>query len=528
MLASLPLFFIGAAFLFAALLLAIRLLRPDFGYSWLITAFGALVVWTLILISRLNLPQTVALSVWSLPGYPSTSASLILDGISWPYAFTIGTLLLAVVLTDIVRAQESDWSAWTASLSLTALGLIAILAGNPVTLILAWAALDFAELLVMFWHVQSAEGRRRVALSMSAKITSLFLLLWAWMLVGQFGAASTFDHLPDRASLYLLLAAWIRAVVVPLSTPQMHEQSVQRGLGTLLRLISAAAGLVLFARISRLGVPSWQEPYLLVLAAMSALYGGISWMYSKDEDASLAYWITGVSALVMASASSGQENASMAWGLTGLLSGALLFLYSVHGRWLAILPALGLLQMSSLPLTQAWNGSALYGAIWLLFSIILLLSQSFLLAGYYLRWGTQKQEKPDKERWVVLIYIWGLVIIALAQILLAFTGNIIEGSWVTPVSLRTILPGIAACALGAFWVFLWGKGYGLTGRNVSLLGEVFSLRWLYRLVGRAYDLVGSGVALVTLVLEGEGGILWALLWLILLVALIAQGVIRGV
>jgi hypothetical protein len=62
---------------------------------------------------------------------------------------------------------------------------------------------------------------------------------------------------------------------------------------------------------------------------------------------------------------------------------------------------------------------------------------------------------------------------------------------------------------------------------VSLIGSFFSLHWLYRLAGKAFGLVGRGVALATVILEGEGGILWALLWLILLMALIVQGVIRG-
>jgi hypothetical protein len=200
----------------------------------------------------------------------------------------------------------------------------------------------------------------------------------------------------------------------------------------------------------------------------------------------------------------------------------------VHGRWLAILPALGLLQMSSLPLTQSWNGTTLYGAVWLAFSFMFLISQACLLAGYYLRWGTKKPEKTVAERWVVVIYVWGLVIIALAQTLLAFFGNIIEGKWVTPVNLAIIVPSIAACVVAVFLILLQRREFGLPGRSVSFIGSVFSLHWLYRLVGGAYDLVGRGVALATLVLEGEGGILWALLWLILLLALIAQGVIRGV
>jgi hypothetical protein len=271
MLASLPLFFIGTAVLFAILLVVVRISRPDFSYSWLITAFGALMVWTLILISRIFLPQEISLNIWSLPGFTSTNALLVLDGVSWQFAFTLGTILLAVVLTDIARAQESDWSAWTASLILTALGLLAVLAGNPLTLILAWAALDFAEIMVLFWHVRPSEGRRRVALTISAKVISIFLLVWVWILAGQHGSNTTFDDLPGKASLYLLLAAWIRIGVIPLNSPKMQERSVQRVLGTLLRLISAASVLVLFVRTSQLGIIERQEPYMLAFAGIAAL-----------------------------------------------------------------------------------------------------------------------------------------------------------------------------------------------------------------------------------------------------------------
>jgi hypothetical protein len=404
---------------------------------------------------------------------------------------------------------------------------VAVLAGNPLTLILAWAALDFAELLVMFWHVRSNEGRRQAALALSGKVLSLFLLLWAWIIAGQSGSSDRFEDLPEQAALYLLFAAWIR-VVVPLKLPQMHEKSVQRGLGTQLRVISACAALVLFAHTAQVGFVERQAPYLLALAVLTALYGGLAWMYTKDEIAGHAYWIIGVAALAMASAVSGEEHASLAWGLTGLLSGGLLFLYSIRGRLLIFLPALGLLQMTCLPLTQAWNGVTLYGAVALIFSIPFLISQALLLAGYYSRADDTRGEKPDAERWVVVIYVWGLVLIALAQVFLALSGNIIEGKWVTPVNLAALVPGIAACALGAFFVFLQKRGYGLAIRDVRVINLVFSLNWLYYLLGRAYSLVGRGVALATSILEGEGGILWALLWLFLLFTLIAQGIATGV
>ena len=120
-------------------------------------------------------------------------------------------------------------------------------------------------------------------------------------------------------------------------------------------------------------------------------------MYSKDEITGHAYWIIGVAALVMASAVSGEENASMAWGLTGLLSGALLFLYSIRGRLLVILPALGLLQLTGLPLTQAWNGVTLFRAVSLIFSVLFLISQALLLAGYFSRMDNTRNEKERMQ-----------------------------------------------------------------------------------------------------------------------------------
>ena len=72
------------------------------------------------------------------------------------------------------------------------------------------------------------------------------------------------------------------------------------------------------------------------------------------------------------------------------------------------------------------------------------------------------------------------------------------------------------------------RGIVLSGKVVGWISSFFSLHWLYRLTAKGYDLLGRGVALVILVLEGEGGILWALLMLILLMALIAQGAVRGV
>ena len=64
---------------------------------------------------------------WS---YLSNLRCSSVDAFSWPFAIALGTIALAVILTDIGRSEEADWYSWASSLALAALGLVAVLAGN--------------------------------------------------------------------------------------------------------------------------------------------------------------------------------------------------------------------------------------------------------------------------------------------------------------------------------------------------------------------------------------------------------------
>jgi len=48
--------------------------------------------------------------------------------------------------------------------------------------------------------------------------------------------------------------------------------------------------------------------------------------------------------------------------------------------------------------------------------------------------------------------------------------------------------------------------------------RVFSLGWCYALVRRIYGLFGRGVLRISRLLEGDGGLLWALVLLALLIS----------
>ena len=110
---------------------------------------------------------------------------------------------------------------------------------------------------------------------------------------------------------------------------------MRRGLGTSLRLVPAAASLVLLVRTAYTGVPDPWRPYLLALVGLSALYGAILWFTASDELSGRPFWILGMIAFVVASAVCGVPEASLAWGLACIFSGGLLFLLSARHPQLA-------------------------------------------------------------------------------------------------------------------------------------------------------------------------------------------------
>jgi len=83
-------------------------------------------------------------------------------------------------------------------------------------------------------------------------------------------------------------------------------------------------------------------------------------------------------------------------------------------------------------------------------------------------------------------------------------------------------PSLIAMGLAIFLVVLAPRIPRLPVRWVSSLHAVFSFGWLYRLFRGVYRLVERSLALFNLVLEGEGGILWTILLLILLLSLLGQ------
>jgi len=491
------------------------------GYAWFLAVGGSLVALILIVISHPVEPILIPLLDWESNGLLAASPELLLDKYSWPFALTITVLLIAALLTDIARVQEIEATAWSSSLGITAVGLLAVLSANPLTLVMTWSLLDLTETIIRFEQVSGSEARERVVISFSTRVVGIFLVLSAIIRAQILGTTLDFSNIPVQVSGYLILAAGSRLGVLPPQTPFLQEKPARRGFGTLVRLVPVAASMVLLTRVANVGVSQdWLLP-IQIAAAVAMIYGVLTWVWAKDELDGRPFWILSFSAFSIIAAARTMPFASQSWGLSLIFSGGLLFLYSYRLRRFLWLPILGILGFFALPFTPAWYGLSIFADWNLLFSISFIFGLAILILGYYRHMVRPIDVGADIERWVGIVYPIGLVILPLAHFWLIWS----LGGIITPDGFLSTFEwwmGFVVLGLIALLFYLNRiRGYAWSPKVRQGLGRAISLDWLYQTLWWIYRFLGKLISYFVSLLEGEGGVLWAMLIVILLVTILA-------
>ena len=548
-------------------MLIIHLVWPKFSIQGFLVVLAVFAGWIMVLITRSADPQTITLLHWAPVSFFPNSPSLLVDRISWYFSLVLMSLSLSVIITSIAQlgqalkpgpsratngiqgkgtlgssedentsaaltnvqelSTSSNWQTWAGMLVLTSFGLISVSAGNMLTLLLAWAALDGIELVILMGHILESKSRERIIVAFTARLAGIGTVLLAGIIPWSQGMSLSFENISQSTSIYLIFAAGLRLGVLPLHLPYLQPLPIRRGLGTLLRLIPAASSYILLVRVAGVGVLGAATPYLLGLTALAGVYASINWARADDELSGRPYWLLGTSSLVVASAILNQPIACLAWAIASLLSGGLVFSMSLRHKNLLPIAMLGLINLSALPFTGVWLGSGLYrytgaisGAIpspfFYTVSVAFLLAHAFLFAGYarhIFRGISHPQALVEEhiERWVWLLYPLGLFFIIVTHFLIGFwlypdINNVVFVEWVMgPLAIV-----LATIIIYTFWRYPHIFPHRGITTSVSPITRVLSFEWLYRLFWRFYRLLTRVSALFSTILEGDGGILWAL------------------
>lgn len=506
------------------------------GLTWLVAAGSSLVAWLIMALMRLYLPTTVPLINWEPEPLFNASPFLMVDYISWPYAITLITINIAFIFTDSARSKTNiNPMHWAGSMAITAIGLMALLAGNPLTMVLAWALVDIVELVYLLSVQKDNRHNHRIILMYASRLLSLIMFTWAtmvgWLEIGQFDI----DNIPARSGVYFLIAAALRLGIIPLNLSFLNEPELKRGPRTLLRLAPIASSLSLLARVPADVIsirPYWMLPIQLLIG-FTALISALMWLLKEQELEARNSWYIALTSLALICAINGLAPTSRAWGISLLLSGSLLFLFDPPIKRLRFLLIPGLIGLLALPFTPANSGwQGLIGSSFNFLSLVAVIAHTLLVSGYIKFMMSGQGSATGLESWSKISFPIGLIFIIQTQIAIGVIGwpgvfNS-ENWWVGMISLGvTSILVLLAWRLRKSPINSSIKSRIEANQNVqkilNTINSVTNLEWLTRTISTLYRLASNVILTSATIIEGEGGILWALVFLILLFSFLKLG-----
>ncbi|NTV36708.1 MAG: hypothetical protein HGA53_07125, partial [Anaerolineaceae bacterium] len=265
------------------------------------------------------------------------------------------------------------------------------------------------------------------------------------------------------------------------------------------------------------------------LLSLAALYGASRWFNAKDEITGRPFWLIALSAMTLASSIMGNKASVTVWAVTIIVSTTGLFLFSHRSKLLRVILLVNLIALTGLPFTPLIVGmNGLVASGFSVFSILFFLTHAVLLLGYLRHLLREGENFNELEPWMQTTYIGALVITTLTfWAATAFSTGwlILPKNWWVGIPGTVITVGVSVAAL------LYRKGIlkfsarsnwvlAVFQRIGKILNQIFSLEWVYRLLWGVYELVGKLIRAITVILEGDGGVLWAAVLLALLFSLL--------
>lgn len=505
----------------ALTLLVLRFVSPNFRFSWLIATSGGLIAWISVFAWQADMPLIVQLPLWQPASLFQQSPLFVADRISWAFALSFTSLCLAVIITAVARSNFPYPPGWIGSLILTSLGILAVTADNPLTLVLIWAAIDLAELVSQMRLMEEPKLSERVVIAFASRVTGTLVLLWANMISAAGGSILDFQLATPESGLYLIVAAGFRLGLLPLHLPYSSESAIRRGLGTGLRMISAGSSLILLARIPSSSVASSLTPYLMLFVSVAALYGAWMWLRAPDELTGRPYWLIGMGSLAFAAALRANPLGATAWSCALILAGAALFLSSAQNTWTVRALYIGVWGITALPFSLTATGwvserSALWFAL-----PFLIASHAMLMAGFIrqIQRPSARTTFDDQPLWAKNAYPIGIFLLLTTILLLGIYG------WEGTLRIGNWFAGLIASllTLGLVWltprlrILNPVRAHWVRPTNPTWVDTIYQALWnLYRQAARLSETLSK-------VLEGEGGIMWTMLFLALFISFFVQG-----
>jgi hypothetical protein len=504
----------------AALTIVVAFARPQ---QTPLVALGSMALLCFAwLLARPALPLSLSIGPAG-GGWPGWSWQV--GPLAWTVSLAVFLLSLGALALDAQRYGARRQPFDTALIMLLAVAtLAACWAGSLATHVLTWT------LLAAIWiggMALSARGHEQRMASLSWRAgAALAAVLLLWLAAASAGPAADMSGVAAWSTLtrsLVLLAATYQLAVFPFHRLRLSDWALPPALSAMLTLAPAAAGAVLLARLeagSEIGL-AFALPFTLMglLALLAAVRR--AWIASNAGRSLPLALIQAQTGLVLLAGVWADPQAVLAETIVLLLGGGILLLAGnrreshLPGRVPQPGALLAIAAFAALPLTAGFTGrSALYGAWleegrWVLVLATALLYLPLLTALLIAHLPTGRPgdnsetqaPKPDLPRVLTfLLPALGLFSVVLGQASVA--------TW-----LAILLPALLA-------VFFAWRLREITELR-QMLREAFTMPALptappWSGARRVFSAAWTAAREALVILEGEGGLLWLLLFVVIL------------
>jgi hypothetical protein len=515
----------------AGIIQILHIFRPRFNATWLIAVTGAFLSWISLLFLRFRLPTSLVYLHWDIGKIYIDSPALVIDYSSWSYAFAIATLILAIVLSSPANLQSRmEISSIAGNLAITGLSYFAILASNLISLLIGWAAIDLIEMTALLRNNPESKNNQRIIIGFTSRFLGLILIFWAIVLGSrESGFRTDFANLSSMVGLPVLIGIGLRLGLFPVHLVYSEQTSIRRSQGNLFRFIPPATSLVLLSRIPHDTLSSEMTIIIRLLTMIAAIYGIIRLLSEKRELDTRPYWVIVLSSLAILSTLNGFSMSSVSWGVSMILLGGALYLHDFKSRFIQGLLVIGLLMFTGLPYTPNASGLAgLMGSPSLFIEIISLLIFLPLLVGLFRKISSKANMPAGLERIVYLTYPLSILLLIISYIIIGlfgWRGSRIIGAW--PAIITGIVIIVLTILLNKYLsrqiinlktaITDLIKKYSFIRQYIS---TILKFSWVYILFQWIFGVIGRIIDWFTFLLEGESGLLWGMVFLILLIMVI--------
>jgi hypothetical protein len=516
----LPLIFYG---LTAIILGALRQRGMRMAYLWLIPTILSLVSWVVFLV----MPIPASAPLLKIPGLFSLSAdkglAFIMDSSIWGFIYLVVCLVLVYFLTMVIRLEKEKrtwlWIGW---LVLCMAAMLSFSAGNISTLIVTWVLFDLLDFLFTYFILKIDDVDESLFGFFSSRVVSVLLLIAAAI----FLPVETPQWLPTplapTAYFLLFLSGLFRTGLLPSRSIYKPAKENGSSFHFLKRILPLMSGFSLLSFLPINYLNSISQLLISIIFFLLAIVFIISAIQQKLTD---QLWFDSIICLGCITVISGTPIGLLGWSGVALVGAAIHHFFSHRSGHLRIFALLGIFSLSGVPysigaLAQAGLTSS-FSFTWLIFVIPL-----YALLIYLFIETIQLPfiDSPTSEPLYLAVYLIGLFLMAFTPFAILIKNIELAGSvlgfWWSGIAVIVFCLVIFLIQMKVYFKKYISEKFG---KSMRIINRVISFQWLGQIWKWLSWFISGIIQFLTQILAGDGGVIWAIVMLVLLVSLISVG-----